>query len=289
MNKKVEEKKEGTAVAAASEMPAYLVEAAAADAGKGVSTDQADNLVPLIYVLQPLSPQVDRQAPEYIEGAEVGQIWLKNAAKELTTDILVQPVRFWKDWGEWVPRDAGGGFVARHPSRPATAKDVEHYNGQIVDGEDVPDVTDAVFTVDPVNRQKVWKRPNGNDLVQARNHAVYVHADGAMLPYIIPLKGTGHAVSKGWMGKMMSKTAGGKLLPSFACLYRLTTRQRQNKRGKWYQLEVADAGYVTAEQYAAGRQLHEAFETGAVRPEAEQAAQETPATPKGDMGDEIPF
>jgi hypothetical protein len=39
--------------------PAFLADRIKADAGKGVSSSQADNIVPLIYILQALSPQVN--------------------------------------------------------------------------------------------------------------------------------------------------------------------------------------------------------------------------------------
>src|SRR6202035_3091033 len=57
--------------------PAALADRMKADAGRGVSTAQEDNQVPLIYVLQPLSPQVDKRSEQYVEGAEPGDLWLR--------------------------------------------------------------------------------------------------------------------------------------------------------------------------------------------------------------------
>jgi hypothetical protein len=262
-------------------VPDYLAEAAEADAGRGVSTDAADNIVPLVYVMHPLSPQVDESSPSYVPGAKAGSIWLRNAETPMVDKdqgILVQPCAFWKDWVEWVPRDSGGGFVARFPVIAATAADVarfkktlgEKLGSSLIEGEDIPDVGDATFVIDPANRQKKWSRPNGHDLILTRNHAVRcIMSPGVGLPYVIPMKGASHAVSKGWMGKFMVKRLNGKLLPSFACLYRLTTRQKKNTKGVWYQLEVDDAGYASAEDYREGRALADAFETGAKVAEAE--------------------
>ena len=192
----------------------------------------------------------------------------------------MQPCAFNKDWVEWVPRLQGGGFVGRHENKIATAEDVRRLGEKVIEGEDVPDCLDAKFTVDPTNRQKVWKRPNGNDVILTRNHAVRViFGENQALPYIIPLKGTGHGVSKEWMGKMMVKrTARGDLLPSFACLYRLTTRQRKNAKGTWYQFQVADAGYASVEDYYAGRDLHRAVESG------EKVAEDEVGAGEGDAG-----
>ena len=287
----------GTAVVPSSGVPQFLAEYAERDQGLGVSTDRADNIVPLIYVMQPLSPQVDESAPTYVPGAKPGSIWLRNAEVPMVpgeAGILVQPVRFEKDWGEWVPRERGGGNAGRWPSRPAAAEDVKRLGDKLVEGEDMPDCPGAKFRVDPSTRQKVWTVDRGgapNDLVHTRNHAVRVFVDEhTALPYVIPLKGTGHGVSKEWMGKMMVKRVGGKLLPSFACLYRLTTRQRQNAKGKWWQIVVADAGYVTSDDYREGKSLHDAFESGAKVAEAEVAGTDTGEPAAGAANsDDIPF
>src|SRR5262249_44679698 len=39
-------------------------------ANKGLSKDAADNLVPLVYILQKMSPQVEERDPRYIPGAK---------------------------------------------------------------------------------------------------------------------------------------------------------------------------------------------------------------------------
>ena len=100
---------------------ASLADMMAEDAGLGVSTAREDNITPLMAILQPLSPQVNKQSPSYIKGAQPGQIWLKGSGDELRDGeegILFQPVRFEKAYVEWRPRDSGGGFVASHPEQP---------------------------------------------------------------------------------------------------------------------------------------------------------------------------
>src|SRR5258708_4431967 len=58
----------------------------------GLSKDQADNLIPFIYVLQPLSPQVMKGDAARIEGAEAGDIWLRNGPVIKGEDgMLFQP------------------------------------------------------------------------------------------------------------------------------------------------------------------------------------------------------
>src|SRR5215475_3414815 len=81
-------------------------------AGMGTSHAADDNLVPLVYILQKQSPQVERQDTRHIKGAEAGDIWLRNSPKEIVKGgegILFQPCYFTINWIEWVPRERGGG------------------------------------------------------------------------------------------------------------------------------------------------------------------------------------
>lgn len=247
------------AVADAPGLPAELQARLAADAGAGISTDQDDNLVPLIYVLQAQSPQCNKRSPDYIENAAAGAIWLRNSglpAIDGDEGILFQPCYFSKDVVEWVPRSKGGGFVARHDVRPADAKEV-------------PDL---------VNPNKTrWVRENGNELVDVRYHVGFVIINGHAMPYVIPMSGSAHTVSRGWMTLMGNKAAGGgKAAPSWACLYRLKTRERTNAAGTWSQWEVSDAGWVqTLADYERGAMLNASFASGEKRvevPLADEAA-----------------
>lgn len=250
--KEPEVRKPSTAVAETkrSAPPAALAERMSQDAGKGVSTDQADNLVPLIYLLQPLSPQVMRGNQKQIEGAQPGDIWLRNAPEDdqiISADdgLLFQPCYFSKDWVEWLPKRAG--FVARHATRPEVSalEDVEGDDGEM---------------------RKMWRMPNGNSVVETRYHVGFaIVADGRALPYTIPLSSTGHTVSKAWMFQMNSESLpDGSKAPSFAILYRLVPKLITKNNKSWYQYEVKKEGWVeTVEEYERGLALYEAFSTGA--------------------------
>lgn len=247
-----EEEKKALTVQHSAAVPDFLREAAAEDAGKGTSQLAADNLVPLIYVLQSNSPQAQKRNPAYIEGAEAGHIWLRNSSHG-TIDgeegILFQPCYFTADWVEWLP--ARGGYAGRHDGGPdeppahlnAVEKEIEE------DG----------------NVKKRWVLPNGNVVVYTRYHIGYViFEDGSALPYVIPLSSTGHTVSRGWMTMMNTKkVAGGKVAPSWSCLYRLRTKFKSNAHGEWFTFDVSDEGWVQSlEDYERGRSLNASFESG---------------------------
>jgi hypothetical protein len=247
--------------------PDFLVAAAQQDAGKGVSTLAEDNLVPLIYVLQSNSPQVIPRNPKQVEGAAAGDIWLKAMSSE---DSVIRgdegmwfiPVWFAKSCIEWVPRSAGGGFVARHNEMPKSARQVPH-----------PEWPDTL----------IWTLPNGNEVREVREHAGYVITPKGRFPYVLSLSGSGHSFSKAWMTVMGSKRIPGAeaSLPSFACAYRLRTNIRKNKKGEWFMYEIASDRYVSADEYAASRNLYEQFSQGikqAAAPEADhdEAREEVP-------------
>jgi len=225
--------------------PAYLAEAMKTDAGKGVSTDAADNLVPLAYVLQGLSPQVDESNPAYISGAKSGDIWLRNYVTPIVKGkdgMLFQPCYFSKDWVEWVPRERGGGFVARHDAKPS---DTEDRDGKFV------------------------RRSTSNEIRETRYHSGFVHLDGHCVPFVIPLTSTGHTVSRNWMFAMSQRVdASGKIEPSFCQLWRLRTQQRSNSKGKWYVFDPSFENYVSVQDFSRGRALNAAFAAGEKRAEA---------------------
>ncbi len=287
-------------------VPDWLDEMSGEDAGRGVSTEASDNIVPMIVVLQKGSPQVNEQDPLYMPGAKAGVIWLRNSADEFVKPdegFVFQPCHFDKVWPEWIPRDKGKGFVARHKNRAATRADVTKFGPAVELGEDVPDVEDATFVVDPKNKIKKWTRPNGNELKQTRNHAGFVVlGDGNILPYVIPLTGSGHTVSRNWMFAMMSKRRkDGSILPSWCVLYRLTARWRKNQAGDWWQFDVAEAGYIDLKAdpnaYLRGKELADAFESGAKVAEADVAGatEEGSAGPQssqgggGNVNDDMPY
>ena len=236
-------------------VPAFLAGLAAEDAGKGVSTLAEDNLVPLIYILQAQSPQCNRRSPDYVEGAESGSIWLRNSglpAIDGEEGLLFQPCYFQKDWVEWVPRSAGGGYVGRHEEMPPEAEEKN---------------------IDPQNpEKKFWVLPNGNTVVETRYHIGYVILeDGRAMPYVIPMSSSAHTASRGWMFLMNSRQLGSAKAPSWAGLYRLKTKERTNKSGTWFTWDITDAGWVASpEDYARGADLHESFARGERKIAAEE-------------------
>lgn len=226
--------------------------------GDGLSKRAEDNLVPIVYVLQKMSPQCEPNKDAYIEGAQAGMIWLRNWTDPLVDGeegILVQPCHFNVCVIEWIHRDDGGGFVARH--------NVSH-----------PREIDGAFEkTSERTGKKGWAVKRGDrthQLVETREHVVLIHLGSSRVPYVIPFTSTGHGVSRGWMFTMNNKIPpGGKeAADSWYGLYRMKTKWRSNDQGDWYQLLVEDEGWVdTTDDVENGAKLHAAFKTGALQTE----------------------
>jgi hypothetical protein len=262
--------------------PAALADRMAQAEGRGVSQDQADNLVPLVYVLQPGSPQVKPDEPQFIEGATAGMIWLRGAPAELQLqkELLFQPCHFSKDFVEWKPRDMGGGggagYVGRHgfathpTDRARIAPDITGPDGK-PDWEEVADPQDRT-------RTKFVRKSTKNDLVETRYHAGWVLGLGSPMPYIMPLSGTGHSFSRDWMQRQNTALArpDGRSLDSWWKVWKLTTVYRKNAKGSWYMLSPVEAtdrdgypgGWVqAAEDLDRGEALFRSLSSGEMRAE----------------------
>jgi uncharacterized protein YbaR (Trm112 family) len=234
------------------------------DAGKGVSTKAADNLVPLLQVLQPLSPQVLAKNAAQIKGAAPGDFICKSVGEVYSADdgIWFQPVGMYQEWIEWTPRTQGGGFAGRHP-----------YNG----GEPPKGAK-----VKPQERNRPTAYTLGkNDLVDTRYIPGLMWHNGEAVPLVIPFVSTGHAVARAWNTKQLHLQHDGRILPAFAAVYLLKTRAAKNNLGEWFKIDVSapvvlfddldkDKANKKAEEivgdcveaWEKGRELNVSFESG---------------------------
>jgi hypothetical protein len=173
-----------------------------------------------------------------------------------TDGILFQPCFFRKNWIEWVPRERGGGFAANHDELPP----------------------DATRRTDPTNQDRVkFIRPNGNEVVETRNHIGYVIFEGGIaLPYLIPMTSSGHWTSRNWMteaGRQHDKLG---RIPLYGIYYRMKTRLRTNQYGSWYVWQIDPEVWVneSTKDLDRGHELREAFLTGQRQIEAPLQLQE---------------
>ena len=264
------------------------------EAGEGLGeADASDFLVPLVYVLQPMSPQV-LPGPAQLDGAKAGDIWLKNSPDPIINGkegIWFQPCHYYRKWNEWVPRDQGGGFRGSYdwhgPKNPPQG---------------------ALIVEDEDGRRGFprYRFENGNSCVDTRYIVGLAWRNGTPTAHVIPFSSTGHKPARDWLTAIQNlRTPNGRPFPSYAFLYKVTTHAQTNPRGTWYMLDISppvkfmpvktalsmstEGRKVVGNDYHLaldiGRQLKESFKSGEKRAaEEEQVTEE-----KVDMKDEIPY
>lgn len=234
-------------------------------AGSGVSQAAEDNVIPLVYLLQSNSPQVNKRGEAYVEGAEPGFIWLRGTPTVFNGEdgIYAQPCHFRKAWIQWGPQ-RGDGYKGRHE----TPNDSKLPPAGAVEKE--------VMSEGKLKKQ--WVMPNGDIVVQVREHAVRLFTrNGDKFEYIgqylISMSGTNHTSSRNWMmmmnGKVVPVGGAARIAPSFGYMYLLTSKFRKNDAGEWFMWEASEDEFcgqlLPRAELEAGLKMFTAFNTNALR------------------------
>lgn len=242
--------------------------------GAGVNT--SNMLIPMVRILQQMSPEVEKKGASYIPGAEPGSILIKNAPNPLINGdegFVFQPCFDERRIVEYIPRQKGGGggagFVGANPIKgdPNAPPNVMMKN---TFGDD------AVLSSDPNNPdRKVWTRKSTNNLLVDTRYinGFIIAKDGAPMPAVISFASTGHTVARNWDLLMAMKRLNGKRVDTWAVYYRLTTKLKTRGTQAWYVFDVKDAGPLsdglpttlwcaTRDDYERGRALHDSLKSG---------------------------
>jgi hypothetical protein len=83
-------------------------------AGAGTENLDDASAMPLLSILQALSPELKKKDDKFIEGASQGDIVHKGLGQVLSQPITVIPISVKTMYVEWVPKDLGGGMVGTH-------------------------------------------------------------------------------------------------------------------------------------------------------------------------------
>jgi|5B_taG_2_1085324.scaffolds.fasta_scaffold18196_2 hypothetical protein len=261
------------------EVSTELMDDIFADAGAGSSFAAEEMTMPFIRLAQQMSPQVNKNKPEYIKGIGAGDIF-NNLTSEYwdgAEGMRVIACASVTKYTEWVPIDDGGGFV----------------------GELAPD--------DPVIKQAVREGnkellPNGNEMVKADNYYVlYETSDGAWNPAVLDMKITALKVSRRWKSQINlqtvkhPKTGQVVKLPIFANIWRVSSVEETNKNDQSYaNYSVQLEGRIKeTDLYQQAKALFVSVQDGEVKAAAPEEKASTPDT-SGDKSaeakdDEIPF
>lgn len=246
----------GALVAQEVQLPVGLDEIEA-DSGKGLErAEAADYLVPILAILQKMSPELDAALPKYIKGAEVGE-FINKATKARTKTVSLVVCYYYREIVEWVPRKKGGGLVGRH-------------------GADSEAVKNAKRVKDDEGKEKL-RNDAGNDLVDTRYFCcLQLMEDGGVVKIVAPLKSTQIKYARQWTTaidniRLKRKQPDGsvKLVapPSFLYIWNFNSVVEQKDQNTWYSWhQVGDPVMVTDRRlYEEARKFHELCASGAVK------------------------
>jgi len=179
-----------------------------------------DQKLPILKILHASSPVLDEGDTKYIEGAKQGDIYSEASGSiwKGKDGIYVVPCLFINTFNEWKDRgDSLGRPVAIHTD-PAVLNDAKR-------GDDNKD-----------------RLPNGNYIEDTGNHFVYILDKDfkGSEQALVTMKSTEKKKSKTWLSminlrKKPKKSGTGFFNPpSWAQVYKLSTRKESNSQYSWY-------------------------------------------------------
>jgi hypothetical protein len=187
--------------------------------------NQDDLALPFLRLLTATSPEVgevDGAMPGMVYNTVTGQLY------DGKKGLLVIPCAYVRQYIEWAPRGSGSGAPVQ--IYPATSDILSRTHREPGDSRDYLD--------------------SGNYIENTANHYVMViDENGAPSPALIVMKSTQLKKSRKWNSmqmsvKLQSSQGGLYTPPMFSQIYRLTTTQESNDKGKWYGWEIERVGSV---------------------------------------------
>jgi len=203
---------------AMSKLPAHISQQLPSFAEKapqaGNENVTADDLkIPMLKVLQALSPELQEDNAKYIEGAKAGMI-ANTVTGEAVKSVKCMNLFYKKQFVLWLKREAGGGKVAEFDSKEAA----QQY------------MTDSGLD------------PSMHDIAETATHYLLLLNDDAseiVGQAIVPMTGTGLGVSDNWNSQIQMTGAPQR----FLSVWELGTLKRANSKGSWYVFDPKFIGY----------------------------------------------
>lgn len=223
--------KEEVMVVESAEVPAWLKDKM--DDTRGNENVTKDDLViPRLGLIQAISPEIKKNDPNYIEGAEQGMLF-NTVTRELYESAVVCPVLFEKQWLVWKDRKEGGGFGGQFDSE----EEAVEYIGTLEDPDD-------------------W------EVTGTPTHLCYiVGADGKASEIAIPMPISKARISRQW--NSLIRMLGG---PRFGRVYKITGIEDKNPAGEdYWNMKVEQAGYPSEALFKAAEKLYEDVSSGEIK------------------------
>tara|TARA_R110000744_G_scaffold202965_2_gene321856 strand:+ start:140 stop:913 length:774 start_codon:yes stop_codon:yes gene_type:complete len=216
-------------------------------------TTSEDFAIPFIRVLQPMSPQLQKQHGSYVAGASAGTLYntVTGEAYDGEKGILIVPCAYNKKYIEWIPREKGGGLVnANH---------------------DIAILSSC--TRDSDNRR--YYTPAGNEIVETAQFFVLIVSEGAPQQAVLALTSTQLGVARKWltmlrMARVQNSKGESVEAPMFAYTYRLTSNVMSNDKGSWNSYSINQEGPTELSNAVIAKDFMGAARSGSVEVKQEQ-------------------
>ena len=221
--------------------------------GTGLEEMTSDDLaIPFIRVLQAMSPQVNKRAPEYVDGAEVGMLFntVTNSVYDGEKGVEIAPCSYTKRYLEWIPREKGGGLV---------------------------DANHDMSILKSCKRDEQTRRyylQNGNEIVETAQFFVLVTEPDPQQA-LITMTSTQLGVARKWltmlrMARVKNSAGASVQAPMFAFTYRLGTSSMSNDKGTWNVFTVNQEGQTDLDTAMVAKEFMSSAKQGDVEVKHEQ-------------------
>lgn len=194
-----------------AKLPSFM---SADDAKQGHENISGQDLtIPRLKVLQALSPELDEDKAQYVEGAKPGLI-LNSVTQELMKSVYVVNLYYERNVNVWLKREMGGGLVGSFKSEIEAKQHLDNAGLELT----------------------------SHDLVDTATHyLLLLNEDGSIKGQaMVDMISSGLTVSSNWNSniKLHADT------PRYGTVWNLTTQKRSNTKGSWHVFDFDFAGYV---------------------------------------------
>ena len=216
-------------------------------------TTTEDFAIPFIRVLQPMSPQLQKQHGSYVEGASAGDLYntVTGESYDGEKGIVIVPCAYNKKYIEWVPREKGGGLVNANHDISILSK----------------------CSKDPETRRSYTS--DGNEIVETAQFFVLVLGGDSPQQAVVTFTSTQLGVARKWltmlrMARVENSKGDSVEAPMFAYTYRLTTTTQSNDKGSWNGYSVNQEGATDMSIAMIAKDFMSAARSGEVQVKEEQ-------------------
>ena len=227
-----------------------------------------DLMIPRLTILQALSPQLQRNKPEFIPEAQVGDFCDTGTNELFRGELSILPVFYARIFLEWAPRSTGKGLVANHG-----------VNSAILD------------KCKPDDRRRMVL-PNGNYIAETATYFCLNLTGGLCRPSFIPLTSTQLRASRRWLtlitSEKLKRSDGTEFQPPiYYRSWKAEVVEQSNNEGSWFGWKFSPG--FTILQLDPGKSLlkaakdfHEQARDGLVQGDMSGIAEEHASEPASD-------